>query len=55
MKRGVAADGLEGALPATAGATACPPETLCCSLAGNGFGGVSFEGARGIFFSLLRS
>ena len=53
--QGAAADGLEGALPAMAGATACPPGALCCSLAGNGFGGVSFAGAMGISLSLLRS
>ena len=37
-RRVAATEGLEGALPATAGATARPPGVLCCSLVGNGFG-----------------
>lgn len=46
-----AADGLETALPATAGATACPPPgALCCSVVGNGFGDLPF-GVRGMLRS----
>lgn len=55
MSRLEAADGLEGALPATAGATACPPGLLCCSLVGNGFNGVPLGEARGILLPSLRS
>lgn len=48
-----AADGFEGALPATAGAK--PPGVLCCSFVGKGFGGVPFEGVRGILLASLKS
>lgn len=49
-----AADGLESALPATAGATACPPGALCCSVVGNGLGDLPF-GVRGILRSSSKS
>ena len=39
-----AADGLAGALPATAGETARPPGVLCCSFVGNGLDGVPAGG-----------
>jgi hypothetical protein len=56
MSRLEAAEGLEGALPATAGATAWPPGVLCCSFVGNGFDGVPFGGElMGILLPLLRS
>lgn len=45
-----AADAFGGALPATAGAN--PPGVLCCSVVGNGIGGVPFgEGVRGILLA----
>lgn len=49
-----AADGLESALPATAGATACPPGALCCAVVGNGLGDLPF-GVRGILRSSSKS
>lgn len=49
-----ATDGLEGALPARAGATARPPGLLCCSLVGNGFDGVSL-GERDILLPSAKS
>lgn len=49
-----AADAFGGALPATAGAN--PPGVLCCSVVGNGIGGVPFgEGVRGILLASPRS
>lgn len=51
---GTAADAEVGALPATAGATACPWVELCCSFVGSGFEGLPF-GERGMLSSSLRS
>lgn len=50
-----AVDGLEGALPATAGPTACPPGLLCSWFAGNGLDGVPGPGVRGDFVISFRS
>lgn len=43
-----------GALPATAGATACPCGELSCSFMGSGFGGLAF-GERGMLSPYSRS
>lgn len=51
-----AAEGFEGAFPATAGDTACPPGAFCCSFAGNGFGVLPFGGGvNDKFLASLRS
>lgn len=55
MNRPEAADGLEEAFTATAGATAWPPGVLCCSFVGNGFDGVPLGGFRVIFLASLIS
>ena len=56
MSRVEAADGLEGFLPATAGAAACSPGVLCCSFVGNGLDCVPFGGdIRGIVLLSPRS
>lgn len=53
--QGEAADDFEGVLPATAGAVAFALGALCCSVVGNGFGGLVFGGVIGILEASLRS
>lgn len=52
MRRDDAAEGSAGALPATAGATACPLGALCCSFVGNGLTDASFGGGARCTLSL---